>query len=71
MDPSSAGRLIFFAGLCLAVLGALVWLVGKVPFHLPGDFAFRIGNTRIYLPLASSLLLSVVVTLLLNWLARR
>jgi hypothetical protein len=38
--------------------------------RLPGDFSFRRGNTTVYLPLATSLVISVVVSLVLV-LARR
>src|SRR5438067_1018150 len=35
-------------------------------FHLPGDFTFRSGSTVVYIPLATSIVLSIVATLVLN-----
>jgi len=39
-------------------------LFGRI--HLPGDFSFRSGNTVLYIPLATSIVLSVVATVVLN-----
>ena len=64
------GRLLVYLGLGITALGLLI-LVG-VPFgRLPGDFMVRRGNVSFYFPLATSLLLSVVLTLILYFLGRR
>ena len=50
------------------MIGLLVMLLGKVGlFRLPGDLSFGGRNWRIYFPIASSILLSILLTLLL-WL---
>jgi hypothetical protein len=66
------GRLLIVAGLALAGLGLLLSLGGKIPGlgRLPGDFVIERGNFRLYLPLATSILLSLVLTGVL-WLLRR
>ena len=48
-------------------------LVGRVPWlgRLPGDIHIERGNFSFYVPLATSLLLSVVLTLLLYIVGRR
>jgi hypothetical protein len=57
------GKLLVLVGLGIAVLGALVML--GVPFgRLPGDFVVRRGNVSFYFPLATSVLLSLLLTLL-------
>lgn len=64
-------RFLIFAGLVLIGLGVL-WMVGE-RFglgRLPGDVVVERGNVRFYFPLASSLVLSLVVSLLL-WLFNR
>ncbi|CAJ0889477.1 hypothetical protein AMST5_03965 [freshwater sediment metagenome] len=64
-------RLLIFAGFLLIGLG-LVWMIGE-RFglgRLPGDLFIERGNLRIYIPLATSLLLSVALSLLL-WLLNR
>jgi hypothetical protein len=68
------GRLLVLAGLALAVFGGILWGLGAAGLlgHLPGDLAIRRGRWSIYLPLASSLVLSALLTLLVNvWLRLR
>lgn len=66
------GKLLLVAGVVLAVLGLVFVLAGKglIP-RLPGDLSFGKGRTRIYVPLGTSILLSVVLTVLLNLFFRR
>ena len=66
----SMGRLLIFVGLLIAGVGLLVTL--GVPLgRLPGDFSFRRGNFSFYLPLATSVLASVILTLLMMLFGRR
>ena len=53
----------------LVVIGGALMLFGR--FHLPGDFTFRSGNTIVYIPLATSIVLSVVATIVLNLVFRQ
>jgi DUF2905 family protein len=66
------GKLLLVAGVVLVVLGLAFVLAGKglIP-RLPGDLSFGKGRTRVYVPLGTSLLLSVVLTVLLNLIFRR
>ena len=50
------------------ILGLIVLAVGRVPWlgRLPGDFTIRRDGLTLYVPLASGLLVSVLVSLLLN-----
>ena len=59
------GKLLVFVGLGIAGLGLLVML-GFPLFRLPGDFAVRRGNFSFYFPLATSIVLSILLTLLLS-----
>jgi hypothetical protein len=72
MDLSGFGRLLLILGAVLAVFGLVFLLVGRgvVP-RLPGDFSFGGRNWRVYLPLGTSILISIVVTVLLNVFHRR
>jgi len=63
------GRLLLVLGVVLAVVGLALMLFGR--FHLPGDFTFRSGNTTVYIPLATSIILSVVATIVLNLVFRQ
>jgi hypothetical protein len=60
-------------GILLIAAGALVLISGKVrmPFgRLPGDIAYRGKNFSFYFPAASSLLISILLTLLFYLISR-
>ena len=57
-------------GLVLILVGVIVLALGKLGlFRLPGDFSFGGDNWRVYFPLATCLLISVILTAVL-WLLR-
>jgi len=62
------GRILLVTGLVLAVVGGLLMLFGR--FQLPGDLSFRSGGVTVYLPIATSIILSIVLTVALNLLFR-
>ena len=63
------GRLLVIAGVVIAGIGLL--MMAGVPFgRLPGDFTFRRGNAAFYFPLATSIIVSVILTLLFAILRR-
>jgi Protein of unknown function (DUF2905) len=70
---SDVGKLLIVLGLLLALAGVLLVLVGRVPWlgRLPGDIHVQRGNWTFYFPIATSLLLSIVLTLVLWLLGRR
>lgn len=57
------GRVLVLVGLGIAALGLLIML-GVPFFRLPGDIYIRRGNFSFYFPLATSILLSILLTLL-------
>jgi len=61
------GKFLIIAGLVIIVLGAVLMLAGKVPFpgRLPGDIIIERKNFTFYFPLATSIILSVILTLIL------
>jgi hypothetical protein len=64
------GRLLIGLGLVLVVAGLLV-NVG-VPFgRLPGDFTVKRGNFSFYFPLATLIIVSILLTLVVAFLGRR
>lgn len=68
----TAARFLIVAGLLLVLAGVLAYGFAKLGIgRLPGDLVWRRGRTTVYVPLASMLLLSVLLTLLLNLLLRR
>ena len=70
--PSSPlGPALVGLGLLLVVVGLVAWAGGLSWFgRLPGDLRWERGSVRVYAPLASMLLVSLVVTVVLR-LARR
>ena len=66
------GKVLVLVGVMILVIGLILWSgIGKGWFgRLPGDFHLSRGNFTLYFPLATSLLLSLVFTLLL-WLFRK
>jgi hypothetical protein len=63
------GKVLVYAGLFLLLLGALLLYFPKLFAwfgHLPGDIRMERGGVRIYIPLTSALLLSLLLTLVLN-----
>jgi hypothetical protein len=64
------GRLLIGLGVALAVAGVLIEF--GVPIgRLPGDFTVRRGNVSFYFPLATSIVVSILLTILLWLLGRR
>lgn len=72
-DLGAVGRLLIGAGVLLALVGVVLLLIGRVPFlgRLPGDFLFQRGPVTVYVPLGTSLVLSILLTLALNIFLRR
>jgi hypothetical protein len=62
------GKLMVLAGIALVLLGALLWLVPGMPWlgRLPGDLRIERPGLRIHVPIATSILISVILTLILN-----
>ena len=63
------GRFLIVGGLVMAGVGALLTL-GLPLGRLPGDLVYRRGGVTVYVPLATSVLLSVLFTLVLMWFRR-
>jgi len=62
-------KTLIVIGLGLAGIGLLMML-GFPIGRLPGDLVFRRGNVSFYVPLATSILLSILLTLLLSFIRR-
>jgi len=69
----SVAKLLILCGVVLALLGGLLLLAGKVPFlgRLPGDIMIRRENWSLYVPLTTSLVISIVLTVLVAFFSRR
>jgi ribose/xylose/arabinose/galactoside ABC-type transport system permease subunit len=70
---TDVAKLVITVGILVTLVGVVLLLVGRVPWlgRLPGDVYVERGNWRFYFPLATSLLVSVVLSLLVWLLGRR
>jgi len=72
MNASTLGRGLVYVGVGLALLGGLVLLLGRLIDlgNLPGDLVYEGDSVRVYVPIATMIVLSLVLTLLLNLVLR-
>jgi H+/Cl- antiporter ClcA len=69
----TVGKWILIAGVALVAVGAVLILLEKIGLglgRLPGDFSLGGRNWRVYFPLATSVILSIALTLILLVLSR-
>jgi len=67
------GRMLVFAGLILVAIGMLLILLNRTNLpigRLPGDITYRGKNTVVYFPLATSILVSIILSLILYLIGR-
>ncbi len=68
MDIGTLGRGLVYLGLGMAAIGGLVMLLGQVidVGNLPGDLVYEGDDVRVYAPIGTMIVLSIVLTALLN-----
>ena len=73
MDIQPFGKIIIVLGILLVVIGVIIALAPKIPYlgRLPGDIYIKRDNFSFYFPLASSIIISIVLTIILNFLFGR
>lgn len=66
-------KTLIFLGILLIAAGLVAGLAGKIPGlgRLPGDFYFRRGSFTLYFPLATSLLISLILTLVFSFFGKK
>lgn len=67
------GKILLFFGLAIAVIGLILMLSGRISWfgRLPGDICIKRKNFTFYFPLATSLLISLIITLILMLFRRK
>lgn len=67
------GRLLIISGLLLIIIGIFLKWGGKIPWlgRLPGDILIRRGNFTFYFPLATCIILSIILSLIFALFSRR
>lgn len=65
---SEIGRLLVILGIFLIAIGLLLIFAPKIPYlgRLPGDISIKRGNFSFYFPIVTCLLLSIIITILIN-----
>ncbi len=69
MSPlNELGKFLLIAGIFMVVAGLALVFLDKIPFlgKLPGDIVVRKGNFTFYFPLATSIILSIVLTIIFS-----
>jgi Protein of unknown function (DUF2905) len=66
-DFQQFGKLLIFAGIYIVVLGIVLLFGDKIPLigKLPGDIIIKKKNFTLYIPIVTSLILSLLISLLL------
>jgi DUF2905 family protein len=72
MNLDELGKWLLLAGIGLAALGGILWLLGRSPFltNFPGSVQIQLGNIGCFIPLGLMIVISLVGTLVLNILIR-
>lgn len=67
------GKMLMITGIVIFTIGGIFYLFKFLPSfgNLPGDVTIRKNNFVIYFPLATSILISVILTIVLNLILRR
>jgi hypothetical protein len=68
MNPFfSVGKILIILGLVIAGIGVLLLLSPKIPWlgKLPGDIVIKKDNVRLYFPITTSIIISLILTFLL------
>jgi hypothetical protein len=66
--PQQVGKWLILMGISIVLAGGLIMILGRIGlFKLPGDLVLGSKNWRIFLPIASCIIISIVLTVIL-WL---
>jgi hypothetical protein len=67
------GKMLIFFGVILILIGGAILLAGKIPWigRLPGDIFIQKKNFTFYFPLATSIIISVILTLIFSLLGKK
>jgi len=70
LDPQQFGKLILLLGIVTSIIGIAVILLGKMGlFKLPGDIEFEGKTWKVYLPIATCIVISILLTVII-WLIK-
>ncbi len=72
-EPNFISKLLIGLGILFIIIGLLIPVISKIPFigKLPGDIYIKKDNFVFYFPLATCIIISIVLTLILNLIFRK
>ncbi len=72
-EPNFISKLLIGLGILFIIIGFLIPVISKIPFigKLPGDIYIKKDNFVFYFPLATCIIISIVLTLILNLIFRK
>lgn len=70
---SDMGKILIFVGLVIVIMGVVMVFAPKIPFlgKLPGDILVKKDGFTLYAPLATSIILSIILSLIINFFFRK
>lgn len=73
IDISGFGKILIFLGIILIIMGILFVFGAKIPWlgKLPGDIYIKKENFMFYFPLATSILLSIILSIIILFMGRK
>ena len=74
MDSTSIAKYLIFFGVFLLLLGSAFYFLGKLGIglgKLPGDIMIQKGNFTFYFPLATSIIISIVLTIIMSFVSKK
>lgn len=74
MDLTSISKYFIYIGIVFISIGGVLFFISKIGIgigKLPGDILIQKGNVTFYFPIISSLLISVILTIVLNLFAKK
>ena len=68
----TAGKMLMAFGLLLVIIGLIIHYAGKVPLigRLPGDIIIERDNFKLYIPITSAIVVSVIITIIIYLIGR-
>lgn len=73
MGFEPVARLLIFLGIVIILIGTFLLFVGKIPWlgKLPGDIIIQRPGFSLYIPITTMILISVILTIVLNLIFRK
>lgn len=70
---NSLGKILIFLGIIILLMGLVIVLLDKIPFlgKLPGDIYIKKDKFSFFLPITTSIIISIILSIFFNLLSRK